>query len=85
VDAGHKAGHVEFGVCYYEGIDEQEPSHSRIKADASGRDAARGRSAGRLFSNSPDLWINLERAHDRIVAERAFASKLKKIPTLAAA
>ena len=40
---------------------------------------------GKLLGNGPDLWINLQRAHDLAVAERELAGKLKKIPTLTAA
>ena len=40
---------------------------------------------GKLLGNGPDLWINLQRAYDLVVAERALAGKLKKIPTLTAA
>jgi antitoxin HigA-1 len=40
---------------------------------------------GKLLGNGPDLWINLQRAHDLAAAERNLAAKLKKIPTLTAA
>ncbi len=40
---------------------------------------------GKLLGNGPDLWINLQRAYDLVVAERNLGAKLKKIPTLTAA
>ena len=40
---------------------------------------------GKLLGNGPDLWINLQRAHDLAAAERQLAAELKKIPTLTAA
>jgi len=40
---------------------------------------------GKLLGNGPDLWINLQRAYDLVIAERDLAGKLKKIPTLTAA
>lgn len=40
---------------------------------------------GKLLGNGPNLWINLQRAHDLAAAERDLASELKKIPTLTAA
>ena len=40
---------------------------------------------GKLFGNGPELWINLQRAHDLAVAERELAGEIRKIPTLSAA
>ena len=40
---------------------------------------------GKLFGNGPELWINLQRTYDLVVAERQLAKKLKNIPTLTAA
>jgi len=40
---------------------------------------------GKLLGNGPDLWINLQRAYDLVVAERELAREIKKIPTLSAA
>jgi addiction module HigA family antidote len=37
---------------------------------------------GKLLGNGPDLWINMQRACDRHVAEQTFAAELAKIPTL---
>jgi addiction module HigA family antidote len=40
---------------------------------------------GKLFGNGPELWINLQRAYDLVVAERELAGEIRKIPTLSAA
>jgi antitoxin HigA-1 len=40
---------------------------------------------GKLFGNGPELWINLQRAHDLAVAERELAGEIRKIPTLSPA
>jgi antitoxin HigA-1 len=40
---------------------------------------------GKLCGNGPDLWINLQRAYDLVIAERELAGEIKNIPTLAAA
>ena len=40
---------------------------------------------GKLFGNGPELWINLQRAYDLVVAERELAAEIRKIPTLSAA
>lgn len=40
---------------------------------------------GNLCGNGPDLWINLQRAYDLVIAERELAGKIKNIPTLTAA
>src|SRR6478735_3336181 len=40
---------------------------------------------GKLCGNGPDLWINLQRAYDLVIAERELAAEIKNIPTLTAA
>ncbi len=40
---------------------------------------------GKLCGNGPDLWINLQRTYDLLIAEQELASEIKKIPTLTAA
>jgi antitoxin HigA-1 len=40
---------------------------------------------GKLCGNGPDLWINFQRAHDLVIAERKLADEIKNIPTLTAA
>jgi|GraSoi2013_115cm_1033766.scaffolds.fasta_scaffold243919_1 addiction module HigA family antidote len=40
---------------------------------------------GKLCGNGPDLWINLQRAYDLVIAERELAVEIKNIPTLTAA
>lgn len=40
---------------------------------------------GKLCGNGPDLWINLQRAYDLVIAERELAGEIKNIPTLTAA
>jgi addiction module HigA family antidote len=40
---------------------------------------------GKLCGNGPDLWINLQRAYDLVIAEKELAGEIKKIPTLTAA
>ena len=40
---------------------------------------------GKLCGNGPDLWINMQRAHDLDVAEKELAREIEKIPTLTAA
>ena len=40
---------------------------------------------GKLCSNGHDLWINLQRAYDLVIAERELAGEIKNIATLTAA
>src|SRR4249920_2754312 len=40
---------------------------------------------GKLCGNGPDLWLNLQRAYDLVIAERELAGEIKNIPTLTAA
>lgn len=37
---------------------------------------------GKLCGNGPDLWINMQRAYDLRIAEKALAKEIDKIPTL---
>lgn len=39
---------------------------------------------GKLCGNGPDLWLNLQRAHDMERLTRIMASELETIPTLGA-
>jgi addiction module HigA family antidote len=40
---------------------------------------------GKLLGNGPNLWIDLQRAHDLHVAEKQLSKELAKIPTITAA
>jgi addiction module HigA family antidote len=40
---------------------------------------------GKLCGNGPELWLNLQRAHDLHVAQQELGAEIDRIPTLTAA
>ena len=40
---------------------------------------------GKLSGNGPDLWLNLQKRYDLMLAERELREAIKAIPTLEAA